>query len=49
MRIAKGILPDGAMAKSRSVFERLEAATAEDILRFYRKSEAMGSNADRAH
>jgi uncharacterized protein (DUF2336 family) len=49
MRIAKGILPNAAMAKSRTVFERLEVATAEDILRFYRKSEAMGSNADRAH
>ncbi len=49
MRAAKGIVTTIEIAKSRAVFERLEVATAEDILRFYRKSEAMGSNSDRAH
>jgi uncharacterized protein (DUF2336 family) len=49
MRAAKGIAPTTEIAKSRTVYERLEAATAEHILLFYRKSEAMGSNSDRAH
>ena len=49
MRAAKGIVTTTEIAKSRAVFERLEVATAEHILRFYRKSEAMGSNSDRAH
>lgn len=49
MRVAKGIAPAAAMSKSRANFERLEVATAEDILRFYRKSEGMGSNSDRLH
>jgi uncharacterized protein (DUF2336 family) len=49
MRAAQGITSTGDVSKCRVVFERLEVATAQDILRFYRKSEAIGSNADRAH
>jgi uncharacterized protein (DUF2336 family) len=49
MRGAKGIAPAIEMAKSRAVFERLEAATAQEIVRFYRKSEGMGGNSDRPH
>ena len=43
MRIrARHRLTGRRLAKCRAVFERLEVATAQDILRFYRKSEAIG-------
>jgi hypothetical protein len=48
MRVAKGI-PAGEMSKSRAVFDRLEVATAQEIVRFYQKSEGMGINTGRPH
>jgi hypothetical protein len=37
------------MSKSRAIFDHLEVATAQEIVRFYRKSEGMGGHSDRAH
>ena len=49
LRVAQGIMPAAEMTKARAVFERLEIATAQEVVQFYRKSEVMGGHSDHAH